>query len=81
MIGTNGYNVEKPSTHSPLKQLLFLSIELLIESGIVVADPGITAQALWLVAEPRFARIEVSVVAKWLLGPTQADITGGSFRD
>ena len=58
-----------------------MSPEPLIKPAIVVGDPGITDQVLWLVAEPRLACNEVSVVAHWLLGRTQADVTGGSFRD
>ena len=48
---------------------------------VVVGDPGITAQVLWLVAKPGLTCSEVSEVTLWLRGRTQADITGGSFRD
>jgi len=62
-----------------LKELLFLGLEWLFESSPEVADPGITAQVLGLVTEPRFPRAEVREVTQRPDGP-EADVADGGLR-
>ena len=64
----------------PLKELILLGLEVLFVSSPAVGEPCITAHVLWLVAEPRIAGSRVGEVADWLVGLTQADVTGGGLR-
>lgn len=66
------------SAPTPLKKLVLLGFQIFFEPSLGVVDPGIAAQLLWLKAEPRFACMEVSVIAR-CLGSTQAYVTGGCF--
>ena len=65
----------------PLKEFPLLGLEASSESCPEVGDPSLTAQILWLIAEPGLSCADVRVVALRLLGRTQTDVTGGCLGE
>lgn len=66
---------------SPLKELLFLILEVLIKFSLGVADPCVAAQRLGFETEPRLPRVRVAVVAQGLPRRGKADVARGGFGD
>ena len=65
----------------PVKELLLLGLEVLLEFSHAVCDTSLTAQILWLVAEPGLSCADVRVVALRLLGRSQTDVTGSRLGE